>query len=275
MLGSLNNMAQGSKEHTEVVIVDDGSHDRSMDIVEQKKRDLSPIQFVIIKRENWGTATARNVGLKHSRGEWIFFLDADDELAFDPIPYLNQSSNFSVVGFSVRLYKDLKFQGIRHPILITPKNHFDIFTAANVFTISNIIFKKNKIKSLFDTSFIYMEDWLFWMMNPSIFDNMKIFHNMISAIIHSHDGNKSSNYVSAGKYRKKAAEEILTKFGDRLTRKQKNNLMIQAQIGLIQQGKKITLDTFLRFSCDMKLYMKLIIYFLLRSNFGKFDFYGR
>jgi glycosyltransferase involved in cell wall biosynthesis len=274
-LESLNRISQESKELTEVVIVDDGSQDRSPEIVELKKNELLPLNLVILKQQNQGTAAARNTGLEQCKGEWIFFLDADDELAFDPITYIQKSPDASALGFSVKFYKDLKCRGIRHPVLVTLKNHLDIFTAGNGFTASSIVFKREQIRSMFDTDFIYMEDWLFWIKNPLIFEDMKIFRREISAIINLHERSKSSHYIMNGKYRKKVADKILDKFSNRLTYKQRNNLLIQSRIGLIQQKEKITLDTFLLFPCNALLYAKLIIFFLLRGYFAKFDLYGR
>lgn len=72
-------------DNFEVVIVDDGSTDNSLSVVErvfpQIKRKLNVNTNVdIIKQENGGPSKARNTGVKHAKGDWIVFLDADDEL---------------------------------------------------------------------------------------------------------------------------------------------------------------------------------------------------
>lgn len=60
----------------EVVVVDDGSTDRSLEIVSQYvKRDC---RFHVISIPNGGVSNARNIGLMHAQGEWIQFLDGDD-----------------------------------------------------------------------------------------------------------------------------------------------------------------------------------------------------
>ena len=65
----------------EVVIVDDGSTDKSVEIVknllnQQNLRD----KVRLISQSNGGPSKARNTGVKNANGEWIVFLDADDEL---------------------------------------------------------------------------------------------------------------------------------------------------------------------------------------------------
>ncbi len=57
----------------EVVAVDDGSTDRSLNILAQYPRNL-----VIVKQANSGPAAARNRGVREASGRWIAFLDADD-----------------------------------------------------------------------------------------------------------------------------------------------------------------------------------------------------
>ena len=160
------------------------------------------------------------------------------------------------------------------PVFITPKNHFDVLTAANPFQPANFIMKRDRIQILFDKSYLYLEDWIFWFENPSIFENIKNFEKDISAFIHVHGKNKSSNYANVGVYRVKVAEEILARYSEVLTQKQKNNLLMQAQIGELLQGNGMKIKAFFLFPCKLTLYGKLIIYALLRKNFPRFDIYG-
>lgn len=59
----------------EVVVVDDGSTDNSVAKVEA----IHDSRIRLIKQENGGPSKARNTGVKNAKGEWIVFLDADDE----------------------------------------------------------------------------------------------------------------------------------------------------------------------------------------------------
>lgn len=73
---SLRSVLSQSHDDFEVVIVDDGSTDRSVSIVES----VHDSRVRLFRQENGGPSKARNTGVKHARGEWIVFLDADDEL---------------------------------------------------------------------------------------------------------------------------------------------------------------------------------------------------
>lgn len=69
----------------EVVIVNDGSTDKSMEVLKNAlpriKQELNVnTPVTIISQENGGPSKARNTGVKNAKGEWIVFLDADDEL---------------------------------------------------------------------------------------------------------------------------------------------------------------------------------------------------
>ena len=60
----------------EIVVVDDGSTDNSVEIVEA----ICDSRIRLIKQENGGPSKARNTGVKYAKGDWVVMLDADDEL---------------------------------------------------------------------------------------------------------------------------------------------------------------------------------------------------
>jgi glycosyltransferase involved in cell wall biosynthesis len=68
-------------EDFELILIDDGSKDRSGDICD--KYAVTDSRVKVIHQENRGLSGARNVGLAASRGEYIVFIDSDDTLTSD------------------------------------------------------------------------------------------------------------------------------------------------------------------------------------------------
>lgn len=60
----------------ELILIDDGSSDDSLNIC--KKYQSFDSRINVIHKDNGGVSSARNVGLDHSRGKYIVFVDSDD-----------------------------------------------------------------------------------------------------------------------------------------------------------------------------------------------------
>lgn len=79
----------------ECIIVDDCSPDGSIRIVKRKLDDYNgKIDFKIINHQtNEGLSTARNTGIRSSRGDFVFFMDSDDRLESGALKTLVDSLN--------------------------------------------------------------------------------------------------------------------------------------------------------------------------------------
>ncbi|EFO54161.1 glycosyl transferase, group 2 family protein [Streptococcus infantis SK1302] len=64
-------------ESLEVILVNDGSNDSTAEILNQYD---SNTRVKIFHQLNKGVSAARNKGLSHASGEYVFFLDSDDVL---------------------------------------------------------------------------------------------------------------------------------------------------------------------------------------------------
>ena len=89
-------MNQTYKDY-EVIIVNDGTKDHSMEIV--KDYDVK-----VINQKNQGLSAARNRGVKEATGDYILFIDSDDYIEKDLLKELNKSlkNNPDLVRFQVQ-----------------------------------------------------------------------------------------------------------------------------------------------------------------------------
>ena len=85
-IGTIINCINGQSVFDyEVMLIDDGSTDNSLDICQECAIENERIK--VFHQENAGVSSARNLGLSKAQGEFITFLDADDEI---PSNYLEK-----------------------------------------------------------------------------------------------------------------------------------------------------------------------------------------
>lgn len=93
----------------EIICVDDGSSDNSLEILEEYARKDSRVK--IVRQENGGAAAARNNGLTYAKGEYLSILDCDDFFEPDMLEksYLRaKETDSDIVIFRCDLYDDSK-----------------------------------------------------------------------------------------------------------------------------------------------------------------------
>ena len=73
----LNTLVHQTLEDIEIILVNDGSQDRSM-VVVKKFLEQYPDKITYLEKENGGLSDARNYALPYAKGEYIAFLDSDD-----------------------------------------------------------------------------------------------------------------------------------------------------------------------------------------------------
>jgi glycosyltransferase involved in cell wall biosynthesis len=77
-------LRQSLRQEIEIVVVDDGSSDRSALIVDELARQDQRVRLVRHATQQ-GAQAARNTGIKEARGTWVAFLDSDDEYLQDSL----------------------------------------------------------------------------------------------------------------------------------------------------------------------------------------------
>ena len=148
----------------EVVVVDDGSTDRSAAIAGSFG---PPVR--VVSQANAGLSSARNTGIAASQGEWIAFLDCDDLWVSDK---LEKQLAKAGQGYEF-VYCDAENFGAcegwpnrRADYVAMPEG--DVFVdlvKENFVTASGVIMNRSLLNRIgrFRTEFVAAEDWGFWM----------------------------------------------------------------------------------------------------------------
>lgn len=72
----INSLINQTLKEIEFIFVNDGTKDNSVSIIKKYQKEDKRIK--LIEKENGGQASARNLGLKYAKGEYIAFVDSDD-----------------------------------------------------------------------------------------------------------------------------------------------------------------------------------------------------
>jgi glycosyltransferase involved in cell wall biosynthesis len=171
IIRTLNSVLAQTVTDFEVIIVDDGSTDNGVSVIENNTNDS---RIRIIRQKNQGVSLARNVGIQEAKGDYIAFLDGDDEWLPEYLQKVSEAiKKFPEAGLftSARFDQDLS-KLIKNKILATKyKNEIskiDYFENPHVFShISATVTKRLILHENFETwgSFVpghkYNEDFAF------------------------------------------------------------------------------------------------------------------
>lgn len=166
---ALNSLVSQTFKEFEVVIVNDGSTDKSIEVVQ---RYMGILDVQLISQKNKGVSTARNVAIQNSKGRYIMFLDSDDEYHSECLSFLLNEIERNNVDIVTSRYKfsnsyDEKLEKINCNKKITDKQElYKIYNYKRVNKINfvNCIFKRDIIQNngvLFSRDIRYGEDSLF------------------------------------------------------------------------------------------------------------------
>ncbi len=173
----------------ELIIIDDGSTDDTKSYVEE----LDAKNIIYRYQKNKGRSAARNVGIQKSKGEYICFLDSDDELVDN---YLLCFQN-KIDGHQNQLLlagTSISKNNVLHKIIpSTEYNKCIIQCLEGYFNLMPFCFHKSLIRSSrFNENLFYGEDFKFII--PLVNNNnIKIIENCTS-IVHQHP-NRTINRV--------------------------------------------------------------------------------
>lgn len=174
----LDSLISQSYSNLQIIVVNDGSTDKSLDIL--KKYENVDNRIVVYNQRNSGVSVARNCGLKHAKGEFVLFVDSDDYILADTVETLmkNLDNNQDGIVFGYKLIgngtwgsdtcvleKIMNLNGntttaieiLKHVITIDPEEELLGYSVRYLYR--NKILQKNSI--LFDSSLRISEDYKF------------------------------------------------------------------------------------------------------------------
>lgn len=153
-------LAQTLAPH-EVIVVDDGSTDNTIPVVEKYASSVK-----LLRQSNGGAAAARNTGIQAATGEWVAFLDADDTWA--PEKLEKQAAYIAKHPETVLVYTGFLLEdrfGCVTPRQPIPPDEFwpSIRWRSPVNTSSALIRREALLRvGGFDTAFRLAQDWNLW-----------------------------------------------------------------------------------------------------------------
>lgn len=188
---AINSVINQSYSDWELIIVDDGSSDNSLEIIESFCHKDSRIKlFQHEDYQNKGLKESLLLGLEKSQGKWIAFLESDDFWDKDNLlKKMEVAKKYPQVGLifnKVEIISDeiedkrkLKLEKAQKPLekQLFPKNMFyDFFIANKILTFSCVMVNKDILKpSYFNTPNDARLDWWLWI--HLAYDNMFYYIN--------------------------------------------------------------------------------------------------
>ncbi|MBN3878585.1 MULTISPECIES: glycosyltransferase family 2 protein [unclassified Nostoc] len=154
----------------ELIVINDGSKDRTVEIVQSIKDE----RLQIFSYENGGLPVARNRGISHATGEFIAFLDADDLWTADKLERqlmaLEQNPEAGV-AYSWTCFMDVDEQGKPLSFLPSPRYAFagnvyeKLLVSDFIHNGSNTLIRRQTLESTggFDPACPGCADWDYWL----------------------------------------------------------------------------------------------------------------
>ena len=196
---TINSVLKQNYQNFEIILVDDGSTDNTVNKVELINDNR--IRIFKIKRSG-GPAKPRNYGIKKSKSNWICFLDSDDLWEYNKLKILFKSiknNDFDILCHNEYIFKLNKIKIAKYgPIkkefyksLLIEGN--SLSTSATM--LSKKFLLKNNLKFNESYKFVSVEDYDLWMLFAKKNANFLFINNILSTyIIHdkgiSQDHNK-------------------------------------------------------------------------------------
>lgn len=179
LLRTISSVREITDTEIEIILIDDGSIDNSLDICKQQAALDNRIR--IYTQNNSGVSAARNLGIENAKGKYLYFLDADDKIVPTAIKSIIFAMDYYKLDLSISNYKEhyestnkeidisvkLPYNQLLNRQFITTEIYKRLYLGDNIIGLSNVwnkifrneIIKRNGIK--FEENRTHGEDWKF------------------------------------------------------------------------------------------------------------------
>lgn len=166
----LDSVLNSTYQNLEILCVDDGSRDRSLEIL--REYEAKDSRIVVIAKENGGVSSARNAGLDRMTGEFVTFIDPDDFIHPQMMELFIKAQRITGADIVIGNYsdvqeKDLPMETVLYeetttePQMICWKNVFRNYYYG-AYCWGRLISKKTVLKKRFPEGIRIAEDSIFF-----------------------------------------------------------------------------------------------------------------
>lgn len=211
---TIHSVLKQTETDFELLLVDDGSTDQTKELITALSEKDARIRY--IHQENAERGAARNNGIRLAKGEWIVFLDSDDEFLEDHLSTLKkhilQDPSIQLIASRYTICEHGKNIVQSMGELQPGKINFSSLLKGNPFACNIALKKSNPSLVLFREERIYssMEDWIFILSNTWSKD--LLFVPETTVVMHEHPDRSMRFHEQVIKSRLAAQEFILGHF---------------------------------------------------------------
>lgn len=197
----------------EVIVIDDGSSDNSLEIINEKLK-TSDIPNTVFHQENQGVSAARNRGIELSKGDYLVFVDADDYVMPNHLQELyNGKTDFSLIQMVKKDGNDISKPHVYTQEFISTKEFIEMELKMEIpFNFVQLMYKSDIIKNnsiKFCEDYIYGEDTYFALIALSYGDMIAVSNEVTYHYIQH-----SSSAIRTSEFRRFDIVEIFEQLAD-------------------------------------------------------------